>query len=145
MKIRDISKIKGRPVITIGVNDTVHAAIEKLVENNIGALPVYDDKATLLGIVSERDLLKECVQHSKTIHDTKVKDIMTRDIVVAVPEDDLEYIMSIMVQKRIRHLPVMVGPKMDNMISIRDLIEAELEDSEMEIRFLNAYISGGLV
>jgi len=59
MKISAFLKIKGRPLVTIGPNETISVAIQKLVENDIGALPVCDDKGMLLGIISERDLLKE--------------------------------------------------------------------------------------
>jgi len=58
MKIRDFLKIKGRKALTIGPNETVHVALQRLIENNIGALPVCDEDGVLLGIVSERDLLK---------------------------------------------------------------------------------------
>jgi len=141
-KIKDLLKIKGRPLITIGSNETVDAAIQKLVENNIGALPVCDAKGTMLGIISERDLLKECSQRSGAIRNTLVKDAMTKDIVVAVPEDDLDYVVSIMTQKGIRHLPIMVGAKVESIISIRDIVEVQLEEFKGQARFLSDYISG---
>jgi CBS domain-containing protein len=141
-KIKDLFKIKGRPLITIGPNETVDAAIQKLVENNIGALPVCDAKGTMLGIISERDLLKECSQRSGAICNTLVKDAMTQDIVVAVPEDDLDYVVGIMTQKGIRHLPIMVGAKLESIISIRDIVEVQLEEFKGQARFLSDYISG---
>ncbi len=141
-KIKDLLKIKGRPLITIGPNETVDAAIQKLVENNIGALPVCDAKGTMLGIISERDLLKECSQRSGAVRNTLVKDAMTKDIVVAVPEDDLDYVMNIMTQKGIRHLPIMVGSKLESIISIRDIVEVQLEEFKGQARFLSDYISG---
>ena len=141
-KIKDLLKIKGRPLITIGSNETVDAAIQKLVENNIGALPVCDAKGTMLGIISERDLLKECSQRSGAIRNILVKDAMTKDIVVAVPEDDLDYVVSIMTQKGIRHLPIMVGARLENIISIRDIVEVQLKEFKGQARFLSDYISG---
>ena len=145
MKIKDLLKIEGRPVVTIGPKETVHAAIQKLVQNNIGALPVCDANGTILGIVSERDLLKECSQRGRAIDSTKVEDIMIKDIAIGIPEDDIEYAMSIMTQKGIRHLPIMVGPKLENMISIRDIVETQLEQSKAQVRYLTDYISGGYV
>ncbi len=145
MKIKDLLKIKGWAVTTIGPNETVQAAIQKLVENDIGALPVCDAKGAILGIVSERDLLKECSQRSSVIGSTKVKDVMTKDVAIGLPEDDLDYVMSIMTQKRIRHLPIMVGPKLGGMISMRDIIESQLEESKAQVRLLNDYISGGYI
>jgi len=144
-KIKDLLKIKGRPVITIGPNETVITAMQKLVENNIGALPVCGVKGTILGIVSERDLLKECSQRSKAIGSTKVKDIMTKDVAIGVPEDDLDYVIDIMSQKGIRHLPIMVGSKLEGIISMRDIVAAQLEESKATARFLSDYISGGCV
>jgi len=143
MKVKDVLKAKNRPVITIGPNETVHAALQKLVENNIGALLVCDAKGEVLGIVSERDLLKECSQRSGAIGRTKVNDVMTKDVMIGIPDDDLEYVMSIMAQKGIRHLPIMVGPRLEGIISMRDIVEAQLEEFKAQVRYLSTYISGG--
>lgn len=67
---------------------------------------------------------------------------MTKDIAVGILEDDLDYVMSVMVQKGIRHLPIMSGPKLEGMISIRDLVEIQLAESKAQVRFLSDYISG---
>ncbi len=143
IQIKDILKIKGHPVITIEPNETVQAAIQKLVENNIGALPVCEAKGKILGIVSERDLLKECSQRCSAIGSTRVKDVMTKDVAIGIPEDDIDYVMSIMAQKGIRHLPIMVGPKLESMVSMRDIVETMLEESKAQVRLLSDYISGG--
>ena len=141
-KIKDLLKIKGRSVITVKPNEPVQAAIQKLVDNDIGALPVCDDKGAILGIVSERDLLKECSQGSRMIGSTKVKDVMTKDVVIGIPEDELDYVLNIMTQKRIRHLPIMVGAKLEGIISIRDIVEEQLAESKAQVRYLGDYISG---
>ena len=136
MKIRDFLKIKARPVITIGPNDTLASASQKLVENNIGALPVCDDQGVLVGIISERDLLKECFQHSSILGNTKVQDVMTKSVAVGTPEDDLDYATSVMKQKRIRHLPVVVDQKVADIISIRDIVSFQLEETKAQIRYI---------
>ena len=145
MKIDELLKTKGRAVVVIGPEETALAAVQRLVQNNIGALPVCDAKGTLLGIVSERDLLKQCSQRVKEIGSIKVKDVMTRDVAIGIPEDDLDYVMSIMSQKGIRHLPIMVGQKLEGMVSMRDIAEAQLEESKAQVRYLGDYISGGYV
>ena len=145
MKIKDIARISGRPVITIAPDATMRQAVQMLVDSKIGALPVVDKNGAVLGIVSERDLLKSCTLGSGTIDTTKVETIMTKDIVIALVEDDIDYISSVMTQHGIRHMPVMAGPKLANMISMRDIVNAELADLEVKVRFLNAYISGGMV
>lgn len=136
MKIRDFLKIKGRPVITIGPNETLSSAIQKLVENDIGALPVCNEKGMLVGIISERDLLKECFQRSSILSNTKVQDTMTKSVAVSTPEDDLDYATSVMKQKRIRHLPIVVGQKLEGIISIRDIVSFQLEETKAQIRYV---------
>ena len=145
MKVKQLAKVTGRPLITIGENDTVDDAIQKLIEHHISALPVCDSKGFLVGIVSERDFLAKCSAHSKDVPKTKMKDIMTRDVVVCVPEDDLDYVMGVMTQKGIRHVPIMVGARPEGIISIRDLIEERLEACQLEVRTLSDFISGGYV
>ena len=97
MKIKDIGRISGRPIITIGPDATVRHAVQMLVENNIGALPVCDKSGAVLGIISERDLLKACSKGTAAIDDTPVEAVMTKDIVVAVPEDEMDYISQVMI------------------------------------------------
>jgi CBS domain-containing protein len=142
-KVRDCLEMKGERLITVGPDDTVETAIRKLVDNKIGAMPVCDGKGNLIGIVSERDLLKECAQQAKNIDKTRIKDVMTTDVVIGILEDDLDYVMDIMTQRGIRHLPIMDGPKLEGMVSIRDVVDIQLEKSKAEARFLNDYISGG--
>lgn len=136
MKVRDYLKIKGRPVITVGPDETVSTAIQKLVKNNIGALPVCNDKNELLGIISERDVLKECLQHGCDIDATSVQDVMTRRVAVGIPEDDLDYVASIMKQKRIRHLPIVVGQKLKGIVSMRDIVDMQLEETKALVRYI---------
>ncbi len=136
MKIRDFLKIKSRPVITIGPNETASVAIQKLVENDIGALPVCNEKGVLLGIISERDLLKECFQRSSAIGITKVQDVMTKYVAVGIPEDDLDYVTSIMKQKMVRHLPIVVDQKLEGIISMRDIVDMQFEETTAQIRYI---------
>lgn len=141
MKIEEFQKIKGRPLITIGPDETVQAAIRKLDENKIGSLPVCDAAGALLGIVTERDLLKRFTQSGLATGGSRVKDVMTKEVVIGIPEDDINYVMEVMIQKGIRHLPVMVGLKVRGMISARDIIEHQLEESRAKVRYLNDYLS----
>ena len=145
LRVKDLLKRIGSSVITIRPDETLLAAIQKLVENNIGALPVCDSKGALLGIISERDLLKEFSQHHQAMSSIKVKDVMTENVVIAVPEDDLDYLRDVMTQKGIRHLPVLNGQKLEGIVSMRDVVDMHLSESKATIRFLNDYISGGYV
>jgi CBS domain-containing protein len=135
MKIKRYFTTKGHRVITIGPDETVKAALQKLVDNNIGALPVCDATGQLVGIISERDILKECLNQNESIDVTKIKEVMSTQVAVATPDDDLNYATSVMKQKNVRHLPVVVNSKIDGMISMRDIVNSRLQDVEAEIRY----------
>jgi len=126
MKIKDISRVKGREVITVKPGATLSEAIKKLVNNGIGAMPVCDFKGTLLGILSERDVLKWIHRGNTDITKILVKDVMTCKVVSGDPEDDIENILKIMTEKGIRHLPIMIGTRLVGMLSLRDVIEEQL-------------------
>jgi len=143
MKIKDIARINGREVITVGPNDAVTQAIEKLVNSKIGALPVCGASGMLVGILSERDILHGLYQHNNDITNVKVRDLMTREVIVGVPEDDVDQILKTMTEKGIRHLPVMAEARVVGMLSIRDVIEERLTECSTQVRYLNEYISGG--
>ena len=143
MKIKDITRINDREVVTVGPNDAVSQAIDKLVNSKIGALPVCDADGMLVGIFSERDVIIGLHQRNTDISNAKVRDLMTKEVIVGVPEDDIEHILKTMTEKGVRHLPVMVGPKVVGMLSIRDVIEERLTECSSQVRYLNDYIAGG--
>jgi len=96
MKIRDLLKTKSRPVITIGPNDTVSAAVQKLAEYDLGSLAVCNDQGELVGIVSERDLVRKCFKSIDACANFKVQDVMTKEVAFGIPDDDLDYAISAM-------------------------------------------------
>ena len=145
MKIKDISRINGRDLVIVGPNDTVKGAIDILFDNNIGALPVCEADGKLVGILSERDILKGVHNRSKDVLNAKVRDLMTTEVIVGVPEDELEEILKTMTDKGVRHLPVMAGPRVIGMLSIRDVIEERLTECHAQVRYLNDYIAGGSI
>ena len=114
---------------------------KKLVDNDIGALPVCDSKGVMLGIITERDLLKECLQKIAQVSSTTIKDVMTKEVAVSVPEDNIDYVISIMTKKKIRHIPIVEGSKLVGMISARDIVESQLEEYKADVRYYNDYIS----
>ncbi len=137
MKIRDFLKINDRPVITIGPSETISAAMQKLIENHIGALPVVNDKGELVGIICEKDLLKECFHNSSAVGITNVRDVMIQRVVVGTPDDDLYYVTTVMRQNRIRHLPIVVGQKLEGIISMRDNCDLQLNECKAQTRYID--------
>lgn len=142
MKVRDILQVKGSQVHSIDADQTVLAAVVLLVQHRIGALLVRDADGAVAGIISERDVLRECVDRSAELARIRVRDVMTADLVVCVPDDDVDYAMGIVTKNRVRHLPVMDGGRVAGMISIGDLVKASLEAAEYENRYLKEYIQG---
>ena len=140
MRVKDILKEKRRPVITIGAGETAQDAVARLVEHNIGAMPVLE-KDKVVGIISERDLMRHCSDSGGNRQ--KIRDIMTRDVCFCVSEDEIDYVMNSMMQNGIRHLPVMEGETMVGIVSSRDVMEARLEACQVTVRHLSDYISGG--
>ena len=142
MKVKDILKNKGAEVATIGAEKTICDAVKTLVEKNIGSLLVKDEKGAIAGIVTERDILKQCNLCLESFKETKVKDVMTKNLIVASPDDDLDYVENIMTQNRVRHLPIIANQKLEGIISIGDLVNVLRGQCKVENRYLKDYISG---
>ena len=135
MKIRDLLKIKDRPLITIRPNETVSAAIKKLVEHDRGSIPVCNEKGELVGIITERDIVRKSFECSDAVASIKVEEVMTEEVIIGTPEDDLDYVVSVMKQKRIRHLPIIDSQKVVGMVSMRDLLDVQLSEAKTEIHY----------
>ena len=140
MKVREILAIKGEHVHTIDPERTVLDAVALLVEHGIGALLVRDAAGAVAGIISERDVLRVSRDRSGDLGSIRISDVMTRDLIVCVPDDDVDYAMGIVTKNRVRHLPVMDGGRVAGMISIGDLVKARLDAAEYENRYLREYI-----
>lgn len=139
MTIKDIIKSKGFEVIAVDAETTVDEAIRKMIDRNIGALLVMEDGKTS-GMFTERDVLK-CWTAKGTFQNVTVKEVMTRDLLVAEADDDVCYASSIMIQKRVRHLPVVEKGKVVSVLSIRDVVKAQVTNLQTEVHYLKDYIS----
>ena len=127
--------IKDRPVITIEPNENVSVAIQKLVEYDRGSISVCNEKGDLVGIITERDIVRKCFTRSYAFTNIKVEDVMTNQVAIGSPEDDLGYVISVMKQKRIRHIPIVDNQKVVGMVSMRDLLDMQLDQTEAQIRY----------
>jgi len=131
--------VKGKSIHWIEVGKSVFDAAKYMAQNNIGAVPVFDgDK--LVGVFSERDLMKRCVAKSLDMHATKIDDVMTKRVISMEAGDSYEDCLRIMRQESIRHVPVRDGDKLLGVISIRDLMQVDVEEKEQKIDILHSYI-----
>lgn len=141
-KIRDVIKDKGPEFIAVDSSSFVDLAISKMVDRNIGAILVMED-GNLIGMFTERDVLKCWVNTRESFDKVKIKDVMSKDIMIVQPEDDLNYAMTIMINKKIRHLPVVENGRVTSVISIRDMVKAQVTNLQAEVHYLRDYITGG--
>lgn len=143
MKLSDILSLKGEEVVTIVDCNSVLDSIRLLNKHKIGALLVVDGSGRATGIITERDILHLCDGESRPFDQLGVCDAMKKDLIIGVPDDDVEYAMGVMTKNRIRHLPVMNDEKLVRIISIGDLVKSRLEAMEYENRYLRQYIAQG--
>ncbi|RMF67574.1 MAG: CBS domain-containing protein [Calditrichaeota bacterium] len=141
MKLADIIRTKGE-LWTINQHKTIHEAIKQLVAHNIGALLVLDDAGKLVGIISERDILRESAERDHLLRKSKVESIMTKDLIIGLPDDEVEYALGVMTKNRIRHMPVLDNDELVSIVSIGDLVKAQLTEREYENRYLQQYMFG---
>ena len=140
MKVSDILSSKGSNVYSVTENITVYEALKVMNEKNVGALLVMEGEH-LDGIISERDYARKIVLKGKASQETTVKEIMTKDVITVLPEDDIEKCMQLMSGRKIRHLPVMKEDKVLGIVSITDVVTGIIEMQKNTIAQLESYIS----
>ena len=138
MKVKDILKDKGLEVIAVDSGSTVDTAVRKMEDRNIGALLVFEE-GTLAGMFTERDVIKAWV-HNSAFDKVQLKDVMTKNLCVVEPDNDLEEVMTVMTNEKIRHLPVIDKGKIVGLISIRDVVKYHIGNLKAEVHYLKDYI-----
>ena len=139
--IKHLLDRKGRDIISIKPEDSVLDAIRLMAEKGIGSLVVMEDHE-LLGIMSERDYARKVIIKGRSSESTAVSEIMTANVFTTSSSETVNDCMSVMTEKKIRHLPVVEDNAVIGMISIGDLVEAIISDQQEEIEQLEHYISG---
>jgi CBS domain-containing protein len=139
--VKDILKGKDHKIHFISPKATVYEALEKMSENEIGALVVMENKK-VVGIVSERDYARKIILQGKTSKETLVKEIMSSDLVSVSPETSVEDAMVLMTGKHVRHLPVFEKTKFVGVISIGDVLKSIISNKDFLIDQLSDYITG---
>ena len=143
MTVRELLSVKGKQqIVAMESNQTVEDAIEKMNEYKMGAILVTEQGRTV-GIFTERDVLRSYVSRKKPFAEIMLRDAMTADLLVAEENDDIENVMSVMIEKSIRHLPVTDGDKkIIGMLSIRDIVKSQVKEFQSKIHYLKDYVSG---
>jgi CBS domain-containing protein len=149
MRIADILRHKGSDVVTIPADGTVRELLARLADHDIGALVVVDGDPTagsehgsVVGIVTERDVVRRLNQDGDTLLDAEIGSIMTTEVLGCRPEDDVDRIAQTMTERRIRHMPVMDRGRLAGLVSIGDVVKSRIEQLEHDRGALEHYIAG---
>ncbi len=144
MKIQNVIDAKGDSrIFSIPTTHSLADFIKEACERKVGALLVTNEQGKMAGIISERDVIRQC--YAKADFDAVlVAEVMTQDLVTGSPDDDIHLAMDTMVQKKIRHLPILAGDEIKGLITVRDLISAMRKADENETRLLVEYLQSGI-
>jgi len=138
--IKSILATKGANVITIKPDQTIRDALATLAQHNVGALVVIDSANRPVGIISERDIVRLAAKN-ENLFSLKINEVMTTNLILGVPQDELRAVANIMTEKRIRHLPIVDNQgKLIGIISIGDIVKAERNHFEGEADTLRTQI-----
>lgn len=141
MKVNDILAVKGRRVVTIGASTSIFDAMLVFAANRIGSLLVIDKNENILGIICARDVLMATINNYEDIKSVSIDKIMSTDLIVGRKDDDLDYVRAVMTKNRIRHLPIFDNKRIIGLISMGDIVNAQVEEKDVELRYYKDYIS----
>ena len=139
--VSQVLEAKGSELHSLPPDATVFEALERMAQKNVGALLVID-RGKLAGIFSERDYARKVALFGKTSRETRVREVMSTDVVCVNPRQTIEECMSLMTENRIRHLPVLEGEGVAGVVSIGDVVKAIIADREFQLKQLEGYIAG---
>jgi CBS domain-containing protein len=142
MRIADVLRNKGAAVVTINPEATVKELLAGLAEQNIGAMVVVGDDG-VVGIVSERDVVRQLHTHGASVLSRPVSSVMTTMVATCTKSDEVDAISVLMTKNRVRHVPVLDGKKLIGIVSIGDVVKTRMEVLEAEQQQLHSYITQG--
>ncbi len=134
----------GEKLVSCKPSDSVEKIAQTLAEYRIGAIFIINDKEDLVGIVSERDIVRKIATDGADTLSNTAADIMTKKVVTCLPSDTVTMLMGLMTENRVRHIPVVVDGKVEGVISIGDVVKARIAAAEREAAEMMQYISSGV-
>lgn len=139
--VHHLLESKGKDIITTAEDVSVFEAIDLMADLKVGSLIVMQD-GKMIGIVTERDYARKVILKGRSAKGTLVGEIMSTEVVTATPKQTVRECMTLMTERRIRHLPVVENDEVIGLISIGDLVKAIISEQQEEIEQLEKYISG---
>ena len=145
MDLRDVLREKGSSIHSIAPTATLGDVVCALMRHRCGALLVCAEpeaQCGMVGIVTERDILRACAERSGAIDAVRLADYMTTKLITGNPNDSVDYTLNVMTDHRIRHLPVLDGERLVGLVSIGDLVKSLHHQTAVENHYLKSYIQG---
>ena len=142
MTVQDILQSKGGQVVSVAPGDTIGNVARVLADRRIGAVLVREE-GKVVGVFSERDVVRGLARHGAQALERPVSDLMTREVITCKPAETVHDVMERMTARRIRHLPVLDNGQLTGIVSIGDLVKARIEEAEREASDLREYIKAG--
>ncbi|QQQ18266.1 CBS domain-containing protein [Brevundimonas vitis] len=142
MLVAEILKDKGGAVFSIAPQNTVAQACAELESRRVGALIVCDEER-VVGVLSERDVVRAIARDGEASLERPVSDYMTRDVIFAEPAETVAVLMTRMTDRRIRHLPVLKAGRLTGVVSIGDVVKCQIAEATHEAESLRTYIAAG--
>jgi CBS domain-containing protein len=139
MKVRNILTTKGTNVITVLPEQSLQEAARLLAEYNIGALVALNETGQVVGIISERDIIRKTARQADAFS-RPVGEVMTKDVITGLPNDDLVSVMHTMTERRFRHLPIVEQGELVGIISIGDIVKSQRDQYKGELDTLQTQI-----
>jgi CBS domain-containing protein len=141
MTIRDILRGKGTAVFSVGPGEDATAIAAALTQHRIGAALVRDINGAVLGIVSERDIVRAIAREGTAALARTARELMTAELVTVTPATSVAEALALMTNHRCRHLPVLEEGRLVGMVSIGDLVKARIAEAEQEAESLRAFVT----
>ena len=142
MRITDVLRVKGTQVVTVTPDTTVRQLLAVLAEHGIGAVIVSADGTSIDGIASERDIVRAFVKRGAAAMSEPVTAIYTAEVHTVTPETQIEEVMRMMTERRVRHAPVVLDGALRGIVSIGDVVKNRIDELETERAHLTDYITG---
>ncbi|BBK31011.1 CBS domain protein [Stella humosa] len=143
MTVQAILNVKGSDVVSVLPGERIAGAVRLMMTHGIGAVLVRDEIGVVVGILSERDVMRALAREGAACLDASVASLATRDVICCQPEDGIGHVMGLMTRGRFRHLPVMRDGTLAGLVSIGDIVKHRLAEVETEARSLREYVATG--
>lgn len=143
MNVASLLKAKGRAVATAAAETPLLGIVDKLAEKRIGAIVIVNERGEVIGIVSERDIVRACASVGAAALERPASEFMTRNVVTCGEGKTVEELMEVMTKGRFRHVPIVDGENLVGIISIGDVVKHHIAEVEMEVSAMRDYLATG--